>query len=141
MSGILSSLLDVNRLEAGNLRPSKSNFAISEVFDSVTVDFLDLVAEKGLRWRVVRSELLVRSDRKLLDAMLRNLLSNAIRYTDRGPFCWAAGARVTRSASRSGTAASASRKVSWLLYFRSTTRPRRVPERGASDWVWLSSDA
>jgi len=84
MSGILSSLLDVNRLEAGNLRPSKSNFAISEVFDSVTVDFLDLVAEKGLRWRVVRSELLVRSDRKLLDAMLRNLLSNAIRYTDRG---------------------------------------------------------
>jgi PAS domain S-box-containing protein len=53
MSGILSSLLDVNRLETGNLRPSKTDFAISEVFD-------------------------------VLAAMLRNLLSNAIRYTDRG---------------------------------------------------------
>ena len=84
MSSILSSLLDVNRLEAGNLRPSKSDFAINAVFDSVEADFLDLVAEKGLRWRVVRSGLLVRSDRNMLEAMLRNLLSNAIRYTDRG---------------------------------------------------------
>ena len=55
MSSILSSLLDVNRLEAGNLRPSKSDFAINAVFDSVEADFLGSVAEKGLRWRVVRS--------------------------------------------------------------------------------------
>ena len=31
MSSILSSLLDVNRLETGNLRPSQSDFAINEV--------------------------------------------------------------------------------------------------------------
>ena len=84
MSSILSSLLDVNRLEAGNLRPSKSDFAINEVFDSVTADFLDFVADKGLHWRVVPSELVVRSDRNMLEVMLRNLLSNAVRYTDRG---------------------------------------------------------
>jgi PAS domain S-box-containing protein len=84
MSSILSSLLDVNRLEAGNLRPSKSDFAINEVFDSVAVDFLDSVADKGLRWRLVRSQLMVRSDKGMLAAMLRNLLSNAVRYTDRG---------------------------------------------------------
>jgi PAS domain S-box-containing protein len=84
MSSILSSLLDVNRLEAGDLRPSKSDFAINEVFDSVTADFLDFVTDKGLRWRVVRSELVVRTDRNMLEAMLRNLLSNAMRYTDRG---------------------------------------------------------
>ena len=57
MSSILSSLLDVNRLEAGSLRPSKSDFAINEVFDSLTADFADSVADKGLRWRLVRSEL------------------------------------------------------------------------------------
>ena len=39
MSGILSSLLDVNRLEAGNLRPSRSDFAISEIFESLAADF------------------------------------------------------------------------------------------------------
>jgi len=84
MSSILSSLLDVNRLEDGNLRPSMSDFAINEVFDAVTVDFLDSVADKGLRWRLVRSELMVRSDKGMLAAMLRNLLSNAVRYTDQG---------------------------------------------------------
>ena len=84
MSSILSSLLDVNRLEAGSLRPSKSDFAINEVFDSLTADFADSVADKGLRWRLVRSELEVRSDRRMLGTMLRNLLSNAARYTDRG---------------------------------------------------------
>jgi len=84
MSSILSSLLDVNRLEDGNLRPSMSDFAINEVFDSVAVDFLDSVADKGLRWRLVRSQLMVRSDKGMLAAMLRNLLSNAVRYTDRG---------------------------------------------------------
>ncbi len=84
MSSILSSLLDVNRLEAGSLRPSKSDFAINEVFDSLTADFADSVADKGLRWRLVRSELEVRSDRRMLGTMLRNLLSNAVRYTDRG---------------------------------------------------------
>ena len=84
MSSILSSLLDVNRLEAGDLRPSKRDFAINEVFDSLAADFLDSVAEKGVRWRLVRSELLVRSDKGMLEAMLRNLLSNAVRYTDRG---------------------------------------------------------
>ncbi len=84
MSSILTSLLDVNRLEAGNLRPSKSDFAINEIFDSLTADFSDSTADKGLRWRVVRSGLLVRSDKRMLETMMRNLLSNALRYTDRG---------------------------------------------------------
>jgi CheY-like chemotaxis protein/anti-sigma regulatory factor (Ser/Thr protein kinase) len=97
MSSILSSLLDVNRLEAGNLRPSKSDFAINEVFDSLAADFLASVADKGLRWRLVRSELPARSDKRMLEAMLRNLLSNAVRYTDRGKIllgCRRAGDKI-----------------------------------------------
>jgi PAS domain S-box-containing protein len=97
MSSILSSLLDVNRLEAGNLRPSKRDFSINEIFDSLAADFHDDVADKGLRWRLVRSELLVRSDRRMLETMIRNLLSNAVRYTDRGAVllgCRRAGDKV-----------------------------------------------
>ena len=97
MSSILSSLLDVNRLEAGDLRPSKSDFAINDVFDSVAADFLDSVADKGLRWRLVRSNLMVRSDKGMLEVILRNLLSNAVRYTDRGTIllgCRRAGDKV-----------------------------------------------
>jgi signal transduction histidine kinase len=47
MSSILSSLLDVNRLESGNLRPSVSEFSLSEVFEPLARDFATSVQEKG----------------------------------------------------------------------------------------------
>jgi PAS domain S-box-containing protein len=84
MSSMLSSLLDINRLETGNLRPSKSDFPVNEIFKSAAIDLLQSLEEKGLEWRVVPSHLVVRSDKRMLEEMLRNLLSNAIRYTDRG---------------------------------------------------------
>src|SRR5215510_5232004 len=84
MSGILNSLLDINRLEAGALRPSMSEFPISDVFDSLADDFLEPIREKKLELRVVQSGIVVQSDKRMLEEMLRNLLSNAVRYTDRG---------------------------------------------------------
>jgi signal transduction histidine kinase/ActR/RegA family two-component response regulator len=84
MSSILSSLLDVNRLESGNLRPSPGEFSLSEVFESLAADFAAGLQEKGVRLRVMRCNLAVRSDRRMLEEMIRNLLSNSVRYTDRG---------------------------------------------------------
>ncbi|MBR0774085.1 MASE1 domain-containing protein [Bradyrhizobium diazoefficiens] len=84
MSSMLSSLLELNQLESGNLTPATSEFALGEVFESVAADFRRPVGEKGLRWRLVRSAIMVRSDRRMLEEMLRNLLSNAVRYTDGG---------------------------------------------------------
>lgn len=84
MGSILSSLLDVNRLESGNLRPTLSEFSLSEVFESLAADFAAPVQEKGVRLRLIRCNLMVRSDRRMLEEMIRNLLSNSVRYTDRG---------------------------------------------------------
>jgi PAS domain S-box-containing protein len=84
MTSILSSLLDVNRLESGNLRPSVSEFSLNEIFEPLAGDFVAPVLERGLQLRIVRSELIIRSDRPMLAEMIRNLLSNAVRYTDRG---------------------------------------------------------
>ena len=84
MTSILSSLLDVNRLESGNLRPSVSEFSLNEIFEPLAGDFVAPVQEGGLRLCIVRSELIIRSDRRMLAEMIRNLLSNAVRYTDRG---------------------------------------------------------
>ena len=84
MTGILSSLLDVNRLESGNLRPSVSEFSLNEIFETLAGDFVAPVQERGLRLHIVRSKLIIRSDRHMLEVMVRNLLSNAVRYTDRG---------------------------------------------------------
>ena len=84
MTSILSSLLDVNRLESGNLRPSVSEFSLNELFEPLAGDFVALVQERGLRLCIVRSGLIIRSDRRMLAEMIRNLLSNAVRYTDKG---------------------------------------------------------
>jgi PAS domain S-box-containing protein len=84
MTSILSSLLDVNRLESGNLRPSVSEFSLNEIFEPLAGDFVAAVQEGGPRLCIVRSELIIRSDRRMLAEMIRNLLSNAVRYTDRG---------------------------------------------------------
>ena len=84
MASILSSLLDVNMLESGNLRPSVSEFTVNEIFGPLAEDFVAPVQERGLKLCIVRSELIVRSDRRMLAEAIRNLLSNAIRYTDRG---------------------------------------------------------
>jgi signal transduction histidine kinase/integral membrane sensor domain MASE1/CheY-like chemotaxis protein len=97
MSSMLSSLLDINRLETGSLRPSKSDFAVNEIFNSAATDLLQPLGEKGLQWRVVPSDLVVHSDKRMLEEMIRNLLSNAIRYTDRGKIlmgCRRAGGKI-----------------------------------------------
>jgi CheY-like chemotaxis protein/anti-sigma regulatory factor (Ser/Thr protein kinase) len=60
-------------------------------------DFSEQAAQKGLKLRLVQSRLAVRSDRRLLEIMLRNLLSNALRYTERGRIllgCRRAGDKV-----------------------------------------------
>jgi len=84
MTSILSSLLDVNRLESGNLRPAVSEFSLNEIFEPLAGDFVAPVQERRLRLCIVGSELIIRSDRRMLAEMIRNLLSNAVRYTDRG---------------------------------------------------------
>ena len=97
MTDMLTSLLDINQLEAGNLRPSTSDFSVNDILDELAADFCEPATEKGLRWRLVRSRIAVHSDRRMLKEMIRNLLSNAIRYTDRGSIlvgCRRAGDKV-----------------------------------------------
>jgi CheY-like chemotaxis protein len=84
MNGMLISLLDINRLESGTLSPSATVFPVNELFDSALRDFRQPIADKGLELRVVRSRISVRSDRRILEEMIRNILSNAVRYTERG---------------------------------------------------------
>jgi signal transduction histidine kinase/ActR/RegA family two-component response regulator len=84
MDGMLSALLDINRLDAGALRTSISDFELKDIFDSVAADFAELINDKGLKWRLVQTTVTIHSDRRLLEVMIRNLVSNAVRFTDQG---------------------------------------------------------
>lgn len=84
MTSMLNTLLDINQIEAGNVHAEMVDFEINHMLERLRVDFLDQATAKGLTLRVVPCSLLVHSDPRLLEQVLRNLVSNAIKYTERG---------------------------------------------------------
>jgi len=84
MSSMLDKLLDINQLEAGVVQPVVRDFPVSQLLDEMRADFAHSAESHGLDLRVVPSGLLVRSDPRLLEQIVRNLLSNAMKYTAKG---------------------------------------------------------
>ena len=81
---LLNALLDVSELEVGAIKPRFEIFSANNILISIFQSFLPLAKDKGLNFRVVPSSLYVRSDPALLERILGNFMSNAIRYTDKG---------------------------------------------------------
>ena len=84
MSAMLNTLLDVNQLEAGVVRPDIMDFPVNELLEQLKKEFSIHVQRHGLEWRVLPCRLWVRSDPRILQQMLRNLVSNAVKYTAKG---------------------------------------------------------
>jgi signal transduction histidine kinase len=84
MDEMLNSLLDMSRLDAGILTPTITEFPIARLLQTIETTFDQATRETGLRLRVRRSDAWVRSDAMLLERILLNLVSNAVRYTLRG---------------------------------------------------------
>lgn len=81
---LFSELLDLSRLEAGAMQPDVTDFPIDEVFEEVSRNFRLLAEQRELRLITRPSPLWVHSDRTMLARVLNNLVSNALRYTERG---------------------------------------------------------
>jgi CheY-like chemotaxis protein len=84
MDGLFNSLLDISRLDAGVVETQGEDFPIGPLLERVCRDHLAEAKAKGLRLISVNCSVIVRTDPFLLERILRNLVSNAIRYTDRG---------------------------------------------------------
>lgn len=84
MSELFNALLDISKLDAGVLVPNLTEFPIERLLRRLETTFAQAAGEKGLRLRVVPSAAWVRSDAILLERILLNLVSNAVRYTSEG---------------------------------------------------------
>ncbi|WP_448190455.1 PAS domain S-box protein [Azospirillum sp. sgz301742] len=84
LKDLLESLLDVSRLDAGIVQPQVQEFPLTDLLDHLGSAYAPIAAGKGLGWRVSTCPMRVRSDRNLLGRMLRNLIENALRYTEKG---------------------------------------------------------
>ena len=81
---LLNALLDVSELEVGAIKPRHEIFSVNNILISIFQSFLPLAKDKELDFRIVPSSLYVESDSALLERILGNFMSNAIRYTDKG---------------------------------------------------------
>lgn len=84
MSRLLGALLDISKLESGAIRPDVTDFAVAALLEELRREFDSVAASKGLWFRVQIEPLMVHSDRSLIEQVLRNLVSNAIKYTHEG---------------------------------------------------------
>lgn len=84
MSQLLSRLLDVSRLDADAVRVVTEDFPLEPLLSAVVDEVAVQADAKGLRLRMHDGGLWVHSDPSVLHTMLSNLVSNAVRYTDRG---------------------------------------------------------
>src|SRR5512146_1526027 len=84
LSGLLDALLDISKLDAQITQPKRLAFAIQLLFKELESEFAQLAQRKGIRLTFVPSSALVDSDPILLGQILRNLITNALRYTPSG---------------------------------------------------------
>ena len=84
MSGMLNTLLDINQIEAGTVCAEMTTFPINDLLESLSNEFTYLAQAQDLALRMVPCSLWVHSDPRLLEQMIRNLLSNALKYTRHG---------------------------------------------------------
>lgn len=84
LQNLLDAILDISRLDGGNVVPSIGCFPLSQVLDRLGQDLSLLAAQKGLRLRLRPTRFWVRSDEKIVERILLNLVGNALRYTRTG---------------------------------------------------------
>jgi PAS domain S-box-containing protein len=84
MSRLLNALLDVSKLESGAIKPEPCHFTVAAIFNELRMEFAGMAADKGLRLEFEMCDDAVYSDPALVEQILRNLVSNAVKYTHAG---------------------------------------------------------
>lgn len=84
MSRLLNTLLDISKLESGAIKPEPRDFRVASVLEAIRREFRATAQTKGLELLVESSEESIHSDPAMVEQILKNLVSNAVKYTQQG---------------------------------------------------------
>jgi signal transduction histidine kinase/CheY-like chemotaxis protein len=83
LNKMFNTLLDISKLDS-NVNPTHADFELATVVQDLGLTFNPLAIEKGLTLKFHDENFLIHGDKNLTDQILRNLLANAIQYTEKG---------------------------------------------------------
>jgi signal transduction histidine kinase/ActR/RegA family two-component response regulator len=133
LSRLLNGLLDISRLHAGVVEPEPRALPLQRVFDAMRANFAEPARQKELALRVRATDLWVSSDRVLLEQILANLLSNAVRYTAAGGILLGArrrGDHVELQVWDTGSGIPEDQREAIFREYYQVGNPQRDPEKG-----------
>ncbi|HWP18791.1 MAG TPA: ATP-binding protein [Burkholderiaceae bacterium] len=134
LAELLNALLDVSQLDAGMIRPHLASVELDGLVRTVVDEFSAAAAQRGLTLEAGVSHATVHTDPVLLGRMLRNLVSNAIKYTPSGGevhigfHAW--GGRMDIAVSDTGEGIPPDQQQEVFEEFRQLGNPQRNPSLG-----------
>ncbi len=84
MEGMLDSLLNLSYLKSGRLQPDIRPFHLKDICSGLCQEFSGVAKESAVNLTLIESSVLVNTDAVWLERLLRNLISNAIKYSPHG---------------------------------------------------------
>src|SRR5579871_1629368 len=133
LSSLLDGLLDLSMAESGTLKPRLQAFPLGPLFSKLKSEFAPLARRKGLAFSASIPEGWTLSDPGLLARMLRNLLSNAVRYTAKGRvglYCREEGGAFLLGVSDTGSGIPEGEKENVFKEFYQLKNPGRDRAKG-----------
>jgi two-component system, sensor histidine kinase len=84
MARLLNTLLDISKLESGAVKPELRDFRVTGVLEAIRREFAAIAQHKGLELVVQPSAESIHSDPAMVEQVVKNLVSNAVKYTREG---------------------------------------------------------
>jgi signal transduction histidine kinase/DNA-binding response OmpR family regulator/CHASE3 domain sensor protein len=84
--GLIDEILDLSKIEAGKMELEILDIPIQEIADSLKNLFSAIAKEKGIEFKIVtkNAPLVIKTDKMRLEQVLKNLISNGIKFTSKG---------------------------------------------------------
>lgn len=133
LSGLLSSLLDLSRLDAGVVHAQPQHFYCSDLFRSLKQEFEEMAMDRNINFRMEAADEVVHTDYNLLARILRNIIDNSMKFTRLGEVvvsCFDRGNAVIVSITDTGIGIPVEEQESIFSEYHQLGNPERDRSKG-----------